>query len=361
MASGIATIARLSNGRFRACFGTGYTSRMTIGQPPMPLKALFDYVGALRGLLAGETVMLDGKAARMLHGPGLTLPRPIQVPLWLSVFGPRGNRRAPEVADGIIGPPHPTLPSATMVTGTVLDPGEDPRSARVREAIGPWQVVRWHTAYAVGGPTAVDALPGGAQWRQALESLAPDDERHLLTFEGHVTHLAERDRPLLDHIDLDAMVGDLTTLVGDVADVRQKLARLADAGFREVSYYERRGLLAKPERTLGGHRLYPADAVTLLGVIKAAQRLGFTLDEVAELLDTGRRRHAGVDLAERALAKLDEVNARIRDLEAIRSVLTAVVEAGCDSLTDCTCPSTATAVVSSVVDDLGCGGGGVGG
>lgn len=70
MASGIATIARLSNDRFRACFGTGYTARTTVGQPPMPLNALFDYVGTLRRLLAGETVHIDGKAARMLHWPG---------------------------------------------------------------------------------------------------------------------------------------------------------------------------------------------------------------------------------------------------------------------------------------------------
>jgi DNA-binding transcriptional MerR regulator len=55
-----------------------------------------------------------------------------------------------------------------------------------------------------------------------------------------------------------------------------------------VRYYERRGLLAKPERSLGGHRLYPAETVTVLKVIKAAQRLGFTLEEVADLLEAGR-------------------------------------------------------------------------
>jgi DNA-binding transcriptional MerR regulator len=43
-------------------------------------------------------------------------------------------------------------------------------------------------------------------------------------------------------------------------------------------------LLAEPKRTLGGHRLYPAEAVTVLRVIKAAQRLGFTL-EVADPLE----------------------------------------------------------------------------
>jgi DNA-binding transcriptional MerR regulator len=73
-------------------------------------------------------------------------------------------------------------------------------------------------------------------------------------------------------------------------------------------------------------------------VIKAAQRLGFTLDEVAELIDTGRRRHATPDLRQRAEAKIAEVEQRIGDLVAIRERLARIVAARCDSLTDCTCP-----------------------
>ncbi|MET0726734.1 MAG: LLM class flavin-dependent oxidoreductase [Acidimicrobiales bacterium] len=229
MASGIAAIARLSGGRFRACFGTGFTARRAMGQGPIRLDALFDYVTVLRRLLAGQTAIVDGKAARMLHGSGLTEPRPIEVPLWLSVFGPRGTARAGEVADGIIGPPHPVLPAAMIVSGTVLDDGEDPGSSRVREAIGPWRIVDWHNAYAEGGAAAVDAMPGGAAWREELEALAPDEERHLLTFEGHVTHLADRDRRLLEHI-------DVRTMVGDPARIGAGLARLGKAGFREVVY-----------------------------------------------------------------------------------------------------------------------------
>ena len=229
MASGIATIARLSDARFRACFGTGYTARMAIGQRPMALDSLIEYVATLRRLLAGEVVYLDGKAARMEQWTGMAAPRPISVPLWLSVLGPRGNQRAPEVADGTIGPPHPTLPTATMVSGTVLEPGEDRKSSRVREAIGPWRVVGWHTAYAVGGAESVDARPGGSQWRAALEALAPAAERHLLTFQGHVTHLTERDVPLLEHIDVD-------TMVADPADIGRELDRLSEAGFSEAMY-----------------------------------------------------------------------------------------------------------------------------
>ena len=229
MASGIATIARLSDGRLRACFGTGFTARLAAGQRPMRLPALEDYVTALRQLLAGETAIVDGAPTRMLHADGLAEPRPIEVPLWLSVFGPRGIALADGIADGIIGPPHRTLPAAMIVSGTVLEEGEEAGADRVREAIGPWRVVDWHNAYATGGAEAVDALPGGAGWREALEALAPEGERHLLAFEGHVTHLTDRDRPLLEHIDLKAPVGD-------VGRGSRQLSRLADTGFAEIIY-----------------------------------------------------------------------------------------------------------------------------
>ncbi len=229
MAASIATIARLSEGRLRICFGTGFTARVTMGQRPMTLDALARYTVAVRSLLAGETVVLDGKPARMLHFDGLTVDRPIDVPLWLSVFGPRGAQVATEVADGVIGPVHPSLPTATMVSGTVLEPGEYPDDPRVRAAVGPCRVPQWHSAYAYGGAAAVDAMPGGAAWRAELESLAPPEERHLLAFEGHHTHLADRDHGLLDHI-------DTSTMIGDRARIADELAGLADVGFREVLY-----------------------------------------------------------------------------------------------------------------------------
>jgi len=55
-----------------------------------------------------------------------------------------------------------------------------------------------------------------------------------------------------------------------------EVAEQAGVNIQTLRYYERRGLLTAPHRTNGGHRLYPADTVALLNVIKAAQRLGFT-------------------------------------------------------------------------------------
>jgi DNA-binding transcriptional MerR regulator len=116
-----------------------------------------------------------------------------------------------------------------------------------------------------------------------------------------------------------------------------EVARAAGVNLQTLRYYERRGLLAEPQRSLGGHRMYPLAAVTVLQVVKAAQRLGFTLDEIAELLDVGRHRHGRPrkTVAARASAKLVEVEAKIADLELIRHRLQAVAAAGCDDLLTC--------------------------
>lgn len=116
-----------------------------------------------------------------------------------------------------------------------------------------------------------------------------------------------------------------------------EVAERAGVNIQTLRYYERRGLLSEPHRSNGGHRLYPPDTVALLNVIKAAQRLGFTLDEVADLLDAGRRRHPSPDLRERAIGKIAEIDQKIADLTAIRTTLSEVVDARCDSLTNCTC------------------------
>jgi DNA-binding transcriptional MerR regulator len=116
-----------------------------------------------------------------------------------------------------------------------------------------------------------------------------------------------------------------------------ELARAAGVNQQTLRYYERRGLLAEPGRSPGGHRLYPTEALTTLRVIKAAQRLGFTLTEVGELVELGRHRHGRRDrgLQQRAAAKLEDVEARIADLRLMAATLRTALDAGCDDLLTC--------------------------
>ncbi|WP_395108302.1 MerR family transcriptional regulator [Actinomadura sp. SCN-SB] len=153
-----------------------------------------------------------------------------------------------------------------------------------------------------------------------------------------------------------------------------QVAELAGVNIQTLRYYERRGLIAEPQRSPGGHRTYSPETVTLLRVIKAAQRLGFTLDEVAELLEAGTHRHRGPDtrLQARARAKLTEVEAKITDLRVIADTLRQALAAGCDDLVACAaeqdCPLPFTDLADRPATDgrysmggtAGCGGAGCG-
>jgi Hg(II)-responsive transcriptional regulator len=105
-----------------------------------------------------------------------------------------------------------------------------------------------------------------------------------------------------------------------------ELAGQAGVNAETLRYYERRGLLDEPPRTAGGYRDYPAAAVQLLRFIKRAQELGFTLDEIEELLHLN---HGGPDScdAARALAQARraDLETRIADLTRMRGSLTDLI------------------------------------
>ena len=106
------------------------------------------------------------------------------------------------------------------------------------------------------------------------------------------------------------------------------IARLAEAGgvgVETVRYYQRRGLLPTPPRPEGsglggGVRRYGAEDVRRLRFVRSAQAAGFTLEQIGELLalDAGEDRGRALTLAR---ARLEELDARIAELEAARSAL----------------------------------------
>lgn len=105
-----------------------------------------------------------------------------------------------------------------------------------------------------------------------------------------------------------------------------ELARRGGVTAATVRYYERAGVLLPPPRSAAGYRLYGERAVEELVFVRRAQGLGFTLDEIRELLDLSRR---GSPPCGRVLAlaeqHLEAVDRRIRELRAYRRRLGGLV------------------------------------
>ena len=109
-----------------------------------------------------------------------------------------------------------------------------------------------------------------------------------------------------------------------------QVARAAGVHVETLRYYERRGLLAQPPRRRSGYRAYPVATVRRIRFVKRAQDLGFSLEEIAELLDL--RVTAGTGCAEvRSLAqdKLGDVRQRIDSLRKLERTLKELI-AACD-------------------------------
>jgi MerR family mercuric resistance operon transcriptional regulator len=115
-----------------------------------------------------------------------------------------------------------------------------------------------------------------------------------------------------------------------------ELATAAGVGVETIRYYERRGLLPEPYRRPSGYREYPPDAVDRVRAIKRAQRMGFTLAEIEQLLRP-RGLSGRADVQARASAKLDELEGRARELDEARRELELLVSLGCDRLVGCRC------------------------
>ena len=100
-----------------------------------------------------------------------------------------------------------------------------------------------------------------------------------------------------------------------------KVAERAGVNLDTVRYYEKRGLLPKPSRTASGYRQYGPEHVAHIRFIKRAQDLGFTLEEIRELLELRVAPGAGADVRARTAEKVEEIDAKLHDLQRIRAKL----------------------------------------
>ena len=239
-ASAIATIEGLAPGRLACGFGTGATARWVLNKKALSWATTRRYLEQLRGLLRGEVVEIDGERCQMIHHPDWAVARPIDTPLLVSALGPKGleqvkEMHAADVIDGFIAMADVDIDiplHVRMTSGTVLEPGETMASERVRDALGPWYVVRYHGVWQAF-PDAVGGMPRGEEWLAGITAERPAGERHLVVHEGHVTDVMERDREVL------AAAGDAlatTGWVGTADEIRALAVAAEAAGTTDLMY-----------------------------------------------------------------------------------------------------------------------------
>lgn len=114
-----------------------------------------------------------------------------------------------------------------------------------------------------------------------------------------------------------------------------ELAAQAAVNVQTLRYYERRGLMPATRRQASGYREYDANAVGRVRFIKHAQALGFTLDDIAELLENTACLEVQAR-AERAIARIDS---KLVELDRMRTILAQLVgECRREGVTNGDCP-----------------------
>jgi MerR family mercuric resistance operon transcriptional regulator len=118
-----------------------------------------------------------------------------------------------------------------------------------------------------------------------------------------------------------------------------RLAALSGVNLETVRYYERIGLMPAPGRTAGGHRVYDAPHGHRLSFIRRGRELGFGIEAIRTLLALAAPGHRSCDdVRAVAVARLDEVRAKLADLARLEAILAQTVSACESHLSAPACP-----------------------
>jgi MerR family transcriptional regulator, copper efflux regulator len=105
-----------------------------------------------------------------------------------------------------------------------------------------------------------------------------------------------------------------------------EVSRLSGIGIEALRFYEKSGLLDRPGRTYSGYRLYDESVLERLAFVKKAQVLGFSLDEIKQLIQHKRAgENPCEEVREIVKQRLEELNGRIRQMLQYRDELAAAL------------------------------------
>lgn len=259
-ANALASLNRLAPGRIDFGVGTGFTGRRTMGQPPVRLAEMEDYVRIVYGLLAGDTVTgtFEGhtRTIRFLNPERGLINTTDPIPLHVSAFGPRTRQLAARLGSGWInfhrnlrgsraaaeemrqawteaGHDPAGMQATLFALGCVLAPGESADSPRAKAQAGPIVASTLHRAVEDG--LAPDQLPedlrdAAAALKEAHARYEPPDARYLTMHRGHLLFLRPEEAPLI--------TGELIrnrTLTGTGEELRETIRDLAAAGYTQLA------------------------------------------------------------------------------------------------------------------------------
>ena len=106
-----------------------------------------------------------------------------------------------------------------------------------------------------------------------------------------------------------------------------EVSKRSGIGVEALRFYEKSGLLERPSRTYSGYRVYGEDVLERLAFIKQAQALGFSLDEIRQIVDDARRGESPCDeVREIVHRRMEELDERLRELHRYRKELKATLE-----------------------------------
>ncbi len=118
-----------------------------------------------------------------------------------------------------------------------------------------------------------------------------------------------------------------------------EVAKRAGVNLQTIHYYERRGLLSEPPRTKSNYRAYSEDAVMRVRFIKGAQDLGFSLENIKELLSLRASPRAKcADVLRRAKEKVRDIDEKIATLRRMRTALSTLMDQCQGDLPVSNCP-----------------------
>lgn len=115
--------------------------------------------------------------------------------------------------------------------------------------------------------------------------------------------------------------------MGNKTITRGQLAKSTGIGIETVRFYEQKGLLEAPKRSSSGYRQYPTEAIDRVNFITRAKNLGFSLNEILELLSLKVSKKSKCrDIKQVAANKVDEIDSKISDLKKIKKALGKLIK-----------------------------------